>query len=125
MGDAIKEAFLFYANHMGLTVKGTTNGVIPYYYKDSFFEWIFEKIKRAEDKGIGTSYNNQDEEWVRVDIIKIMEIRNEYKEKNDLLEIRDKNEQWKTIVDYIKRIYDEFQKFKEEAEKNNNKEAKT
>jgi len=113
IGDTIKEAFLFYANHYRLIVKGTSNGVIPYYFKDSFFENVFEIIEKAENQGIST-YNNQYEEWVRTDIFKIMEIRNEYGEKNNLIEIRDNNEQWKAIVDYITGIQGEFQEFKKE-----------
>ncbi|KKK49801.1 hypothetical protein LCGC14_1505970 [marine sediment metagenome] len=116
VGDAIKEALLFYANHNGLVAKGVPQGIIPYYYKDSFFEDEFEKIKRAEKNGIG-SWRNINETWIREDIIKVMDIRNEIEERNIILEIRDKKEQWKAMTDYIDKIYTEYKEWKKKGEK--------
>ena len=115
IGEAIREAMLFYANHNGMIEKGVPNGIVPYYYKDSYFEDIFKKIMRAEKHGIG-GYRNQNETWIREDVIKIADIRNEIEEKNNLLEIRDSKEQWDAMTDYIKKIHEEYKEWKVKKE---------
>lgn len=123
-GDAMKEVFYLYANHYELFIKGT-NDVKPYYFKDSFFEDVFKHIERAEKYGLNT-LNNQSASFVIQDAFKIMDFKKEYAKKRDIEEIRDRNEQFEAIVDYLKGSYDEYQESKKEedsksAEKNNNK----
>jgi len=117
IGDAMKEAMFFYANHNGLIEKGVPEGVIPYYYKDSFFKDVGKKIERAVKLGIG-SYNNQNEQWIRDDVLKMMDTRNEFEEKNKISEIRDSQEQWDAMTTYLTNIQTEFKEWKKKGEKN-------
>jgi len=123
IGDAIKEAFISYANHQGLIKEGWDNGFKFYYYNDSFFEKIFERINKAEKFGID-KWNNQIAKYVIREIFDIMNKKDEIAKKNDIENIEDMNEQWNAIVDYVKGIYGEYQEFKKEKDLKSDEENK-
>lgn len=111
LGDVIKECIIFYGEHLGIVEKGAQKEFVPFYYKDIFFEELFNNIKLSEKKGIG-SYNNQTQKWVEQDIVKIMDTRNEINERNNIWDIYNQEERWKIIKEYINKIYKEYQEWK-------------